>query len=158
MLAREAMAPYRAYRPTVVLKQAIGGGETANWPILVNLYGADLKQLSAYAVQLNEKTNAPAIHRCEGRVNLGNLNSASRWTASARPTSASASAIWRALRLMVSGEDEITSFREERRTLSREDARARGPAQRCRGRRRADRGLTHRQPGPHRQRRAAGTG
>ena len=54
MLAREAMAHTgHTGRPWCSSRQS--AGETANWPILVNLYGADLKQLSAYAVQLNEK-------------------------------------------------------------------------------------------------------
>ena len=115
MLAREAMAPYRAYRPTVVLKQAIGGGETANWPILVNLYGADLKQLSAYAVQLNEQLQTlPQFIDVKARVNLGNPElrvAVDRQRAA--DLGVSVRDLAGALRLMVSGEDEITSFRED---------------------------------------------
>ncbi len=115
MRVREAMKPYAAYRPTVVLKQAIGGGESANWPILVNLYGPDLKRLSAYAVQLNEQIRAlPQFIDVKARVNLGNPEvrvSVDRQRAA--DLGVRVSDLASALRLMVSGEDEITSFREE---------------------------------------------
>ena len=105
----------RAYRPTVVFKQAIGGGESANWPILVNLYGADLRQLSGYAVQLNEQLQTlPQFIDVKARVNLGNPELR---VAVDRQRAADLGVRVRdlasALRLMVSGEDEITSFRED---------------------------------------------
>jgi HAE1 family hydrophobic/amphiphilic exporter-1 len=115
MLAREAMRPYRPYRPTVVLKQAIGGGESNAWPILVNLYGNDLKALSAYAVRLNEQIAAlPQFIDVKARVNLGNPEirvAVERQRAA--DLGVRVSDLAGALRLMVSGEDEITSFRED---------------------------------------------
>jgi HAE1 family hydrophobic/amphiphilic exporter-1 len=73
MAAREAMAAYQAYRPTVLFRSAIGGGENQNWPVLVNLYGPDLVRLSAYAVQLNERLHTlPQLIDIKARVNLGN--------------------------------------------------------------------------------------
>jgi HAE1 family hydrophobic/amphiphilic exporter-1 len=114
MAAREAMAPYRAYRPTVIFKSAIGGGESNNWPILVNLYGDDLHDLSAYAVRLNEQiATLPQFIDVKARVNLGNPEVR---VAVDRQRAADLGVRVRdlagALRLMVSGEDEITSFRE----------------------------------------------
>src|SRR5262249_1028893 len=44
--ARKAMSAYSAYRPAVVVRTPIGGGEANAWPILVNLYGPDLNRLS----------------------------------------------------------------------------------------------------------------
>jgi hydrophobic/amphiphilic exporter-1 (mainly G- bacteria), HAE1 family len=115
MRVREIMRPYAAYRPTVIFKQAIGGGESANWPILVNLYGPDLKTLSAYAVRLNEQLQAmPQFMDVKARVNLGNPEVR---VAVDRQRAADLGVRVRdlagALRLMVSGEDEITSFRED---------------------------------------------
>jgi hydrophobic/amphiphilic exporter-1 (mainly G- bacteria), HAE1 family len=114
MAAREAMKPFAAYRPTVVLKSAIGGGESANWPILVNLYGDDLERLSTYAVKLNEQLQQlPQFMDVKARVNLGNPEVR---VAVDRQRAADLNVRVRdlagALRLMVSGEDEITSFRE----------------------------------------------
>ena len=114
MAAREAMRPYRAYRPTVVLKQAIGGGESTAWPILVNLYGPDLKALSASAVRLNEQLAAlPQFIDVKARVNLGNPEiriAVDRQRAG--DLGVRVRDLAGALRLMVSGEDEITSYRE----------------------------------------------
>ncbi|MPY90293.1 MAG: AcrB/AcrD/AcrF family protein, partial [Luteitalea sp.] len=73
MHARDTMSSYAAYRPTVIFKQAIGGGESNNWPILVNLYGPDLTTLSGYALRLNETLQAlPQLIDVKARVNLGN--------------------------------------------------------------------------------------
>ncbi|MBA2303737.1 MAG: efflux RND transporter permease subunit [Acidobacteria bacterium] len=114
-LARDAMTPFAAYRPTVVLKSAIGGGESANWPILVNLYGADLQTLGTYAIRLNERLQTlPPFIDVKARVNLGNPEIR---VAVDRQRAADLGVRVRdlagALRLMVSGEDEITTFRED---------------------------------------------
>ena len=115
MAVREAMRPYAAYRPTVVIKTAIGGGETANWPILANLYGPDLRVLSGYAVKLNERlSEMPQFIDVKARVNLGNPEvrvAVDRQRAA--DLGVRVSDLANALRLMVSGEDEITSFRED---------------------------------------------
>ena len=45
----------------------IGGGENAAWPILVNLYGPDLRRLSDYAVTAERAAaRAAAVHRRQG--------------------------------------------------------------------------------------------
>jgi HAE1 family hydrophobic/amphiphilic exporter-1 len=114
MAARQAMAPYIAYRPTVIFKSPIGGGESNTFPILVNLYGPDLKTLSSYAIRLNEQLAGlePFID-VKARVNLGNPELR---VAIDRQRAADLGVRVRdlagALRLMVSGEDEITSFRD----------------------------------------------
>jgi hydrophobic/amphiphilic exporter-1 (mainly G- bacteria), HAE1 family len=114
MSARDVMQPFAAYRPTVVLKSAIGGGESANWPILVNFYGPDLKTLGAYALMLNEQLQQlPQFIDVKARVNLGNPEvrvSVDRQRAA--DLNVRVRDLAGALRLMVSGEDEITSFRE----------------------------------------------
>jgi hydrophobic/amphiphilic exporter-1 (mainly G- bacteria), HAE1 family len=112
--ARKAMASYSAYRPTVVFRTPIGGGESSAWPILVNLYGPDLNRLSDYALKLNARLQAlPQFVDVKARVNLGNpelrVNVDRQRAADLGVRVASLAG---ALRLMVSGEDEITSYRE----------------------------------------------
>ena len=114
MAVRQAMSVYAAYRPTVVVKTPTGGGESTAWPILVNLYGPDLHTLSTYALKLNERLQAlPQFIDVKARVNLGNPElrvDVDRQHAA--DLGVRVATLARALRLMVSGEDEITSFRE----------------------------------------------
>ena len=114
MVAREAMSMYQAYRPTVLFRSAIGGGESTNWPVLVNLYGPDLVRLSGYAVQLNERLHTlPELIDIKARVNLGNPEirvAVDRQRAA--DLGVRVADLAGSLRLMVSGEDEITSYRE----------------------------------------------
>ena len=114
MVAREALSTYQTYRPTVLFRSAIGGGESTNWPVLVNLYGPDLVRLSAYAVQLNERLHTlPELIDIKARVNLGNPEirvAVDRQRAA--DLGVRVADLAGSLRLMVSGEDEITSYRE----------------------------------------------
>jgi HAE1 family hydrophobic/amphiphilic exporter-1 len=114
MAVRKAMSGYSAFRPTVVVKTPIGGGEANAWPILVNLYGPDLQKLSTYALKLNERlAGLPQFIDVKARVNLGNPElrvDVDRQRAA--DLGVRVASLARALRLMVSGEDEITSFRE----------------------------------------------
>ena len=115
MAARKAMASYSAFRPTVVYKTPIGGGESNAWPILVNLYGPDLNKLSAYALRLNARLQTmPQFIDVKARVNLGNPElrvDVDRQRAA--DLGVRVAGLAGALRLMVSGEDEITSYRED---------------------------------------------
>jgi len=115
MAARQTMAGFAAYRPTVVFKTPIGGGESNAWPILVNLYGPDLRTLSGYALRLNERlSKLPQFIDVKARVNLGNPElrvDVDRQRAA--DLGVRVASLASALRLMVSGEDEITSYRED---------------------------------------------
>jgi HAE1 family hydrophobic/amphiphilic exporter-1 len=115
MEARQAMATYAAYRPTVVFRTPIGGGESNAWPILANLYGPDLQTLSGYALTLNERLQKlPQFIDVKARINLGNPElrvDVDRQRAA--DLGVRVSSLASALRLMVSGEDEITSYRED---------------------------------------------
>src|SRR5207248_2828624 len=111
---RNAMSNYSAYRPTIFFRTPVGGGESSSWPILVNLYGRDLNTLSGYALKLNSRLQAlPQFVDLKARVNLGNpelrVNVDRQRAADLGVRVASLAT---ALRLMVSGEDEITSYRE----------------------------------------------
>jgi hydrophobe/amphiphile efflux-1 (HAE1) family protein len=115
MGAREAMSAYAAYRPTVLFKSPISAGESNNWPILANFYGPDLHKLSTYALRLNDRLQSlPPFIDTKARVNLGNPElrvAVDRQRAA--DLGVRVSDLASALRLMVSGEDEITSFRED---------------------------------------------
>ena len=115
MAARKTMTGFAAYRPTVVFKTPIGGGESNAWPILVNLYGPDLRTLSGYALRLNERLSSlPQFIDVKARVNLGNPElrvDVDRQRAA--DLGVRVASLASALRLMVSGEDEITSYRED---------------------------------------------
>jgi hydrophobic/amphiphilic exporter-1 (mainly G- bacteria), HAE1 family len=80
----------------------------------VNLYGPDLDQLSAYALRLNARLSSlPQFVDVKARVNLGNPElrvNVDRQRAADQGVRVATLA--NALRLMVSGEDEITSYRE----------------------------------------------
>ncbi len=113
------------------MRTPIGGGESSSYPIQLNLMGPDLRQLSGYALQRARRRAA----RCRSsatrrrRSTCATPSCASPSIVSAPPTSACAIGdLARALRLMVSGEDEISSYRENGRALSGEDPRARGSA------------------------------
>ena len=114
MAARQAMTGYAAYRPTVVFRTPTGGGESSAWPILANLYGPDLEKLSTYALRLNDRLQSmPQFIDVKARVNLGNPElrvAVDRQRAA--DLGVRVASLASALRLMVSGEDEITSFRE----------------------------------------------
>ena len=115
MAARAAMTAYSAYRPTVLFKTPIGGGENNAWPILAFFYGPDLQKLSTIALRLNDRLQSlPPFIDTKARVNLGNPElrvGVDRQRAADLGVRVADLAV--ALRLMVSGEDEITSFRED---------------------------------------------
>jgi HAE1 family hydrophobic/amphiphilic exporter-1 len=111
---RKVMTAYASMRPTVVFKSAIGGGEAAGYPVTVNLYGPDLHILSGYAVRLSDRLSGlPGFVDAKARVNLANPEVrvvVDRHRAG--DLGVRLSDLGEALRLMVSGEDEITSFRD----------------------------------------------
>jgi HAE1 family hydrophobic/amphiphilic exporter-1 len=128
---RKVMAAYPSYKPTLVIRSPIGGGETSSYPIQVNLTGPDLRNLSGYALRLLKEVQAmPAISDSKAVVNLSNPELR---VAVDRQRAADLGVhigdLARALRLMVSGQDEISSYREagERYPVTirvREDQRA----------------------------------
>jgi HAE1 family hydrophobic/amphiphilic exporter-1 len=111
---REIMAKYPAYKPTVILRTPLGGGEASSYPIMVNLTGPDLQQLAQYSLRLlKDVEQMPIITDSKAVVNLSNPElrvSVDRQRAA--DLGVRVSDLARALRLMVSGEDEISSYRE----------------------------------------------
>jgi HAE1 family hydrophobic/amphiphilic exporter-1 len=111
---RQVMTAYPSYKPTIVMRSPIGGGETASYPIQVNLTGPDLRVLSGYALRLLADVQAmPAISDSKAVVNLSNPElrvAVDRQRAA--DLGVRVADLATALRLMVSGEDEISSYRE----------------------------------------------
>jgi HAE1 family hydrophobic/amphiphilic exporter-1 len=112
---RQLMAAHPGFKPTIVMRTPIGGGESASYPIQVNLTGPDLRQLSGYALRLLKDVQVmPAISDSKAVVNLSNPElrvAVDRQRAA--DLGVRISDLARALRLMVSGEDEISSYREK---------------------------------------------
>ena len=112
---RQLMTAHPGYKPTIVMRTPIGGGESASYPIQVILSGPDLHQLSGYALRLLKDVQAmPGISDSKAAVNLSNPElrvAVDRQRAA--DLGVRVADLARALRLMVSGEDEISSYREK---------------------------------------------
>jgi hydrophobic/amphiphilic exporter-1 (mainly G- bacteria), HAE1 family len=111
---RKIMLGHPGYKPTIVMRTPIGGGESASYPIMLNLTGPDLHQLSGYALTILKDVQAmPAISDSKAGVNLANPElrvSVDRQRAA--DLGVRIADLAKALRLMVSGQDEISSYRE----------------------------------------------
>src|SRR3954447_8585619 len=70
---RTLMAAHPSYKPTIVMRTPIGGGESSAYPIQVNLTGPDLRTLSDYALRLLDAVQPmPALSDLKAVVNLSN--------------------------------------------------------------------------------------
>ena len=111
---RTLMLQFPAWKPSVLIRTPLGGGETSFYPIQLNLTGPDLAQLSGYSLQvLADVQKMPFISDSKASVNLSNPElrvAVDRQRAA--DLGVRISDLARALRLMVSGEDEISSYRE----------------------------------------------
>ena len=115
MKVRELMTAHPGYKPTIVMRTPIGGGEQQSFPIQAILSGPDLHQLSTYSLRLLKDVQAmPSISDSKAAVNLSNPElrvAVDRQRAA--DLGVRVGDLARALRLMVSGEDEISSYREK---------------------------------------------
>ena len=145
------------YKPTIVMRTPIGGGETASYPIQVNLMGPDLRQLSGYALSMLKDVQAmPFISDSKAVVNLSNpelrvavdrQRAADLGVRDRRPGA----------RAPADGQRRGRDFELSREggALSGDDPRARGPALRHARDRRADGAVHARRAGAGGQRRHA---
>ncbi len=111
---RALLAAHPAYKPTVIEKSALGGGELGGFPINVNLLGPDLTRLADYTMRLyDEAQKLPGLADMKVTVNVSNPEirvAVDRQRAA--DLGVRISTVAQALRLMVSGEDEISWYRE----------------------------------------------
>jgi hydrophobic/amphiphilic exporter-1 (mainly G- bacteria), HAE1 family len=111
---RKMMAAYPSYKPAIFFKTPIGGGENTFFPIQVSLMGPDLRRLADYGLKvLPEVAAIPGVIDAKVSVNLSNPEvrvAVDRQRAG--DLGVRLGDLATALRLMVSGEDEISSYRE----------------------------------------------
>ena len=97
-------------------RTALGGGETGAFPINVNLVGPHMDTLSDYGLRLLALAQA-APGLTDPKVTVYNSNPEIRVAVDrdrAADLGVRVSTVGDALRLMVAGEDEVTSFRDGR--------------------------------------------
>lgn len=108
------MLEYPAYKPSVIVRSALGGGENAAFPIQVNLLGPDMTQLADYGLRLlaaAQKT--PTLTDTKVTVNISNPEirvAVDRQRAA--DLGVRISTVARSLRLMVAGQDEVSTYRD----------------------------------------------
>ncbi len=111
---RQILAQRPSLKPTVIEKSALGGGETGGYPINVNLLGPDLPTLADYTMRLyQEAQSLESLSDKKVTVNISNPEirvDVDRQRAA--DLGVRISTVARALRLMVSGDDEISWYRE----------------------------------------------
>jgi HAE1 family hydrophobic/amphiphilic exporter-1 len=111
---RQMLAARPSLKPIVIEKGALGGGETGAYPINVNLLGPDLPTLADYTMRLfDEAQKLPSLSDKKVTVNISNPEirvDVDRQRAA--DLGVRISTVAGALRLMVSGDDEISWYRE----------------------------------------------
>jgi len=111
---RRALAAYPANMPIVTVRSALGGGENGGFPIQASLLGPDMDTLSDYAMQLLAKAqHTPSL--ADPKTSISNSSPEIRVAvdrARAADLGVRMSTIGSTLRLMVSGDDEISTYRE----------------------------------------------
>jgi HAE1 family hydrophobic/amphiphilic exporter-1 len=111
---RRLMESHQNLKPSVLIKTPLGGGEAGFFPIQVNLMGPDLRRLADYALKLLAAVGKyDYVSDAKAGVNLSNPElrvAVDRQRAA--DLGVRISDLAGALRLMVSGEDEISSYRE----------------------------------------------
>ncbi len=111
---RKALSAHPSYKPSITMRTALGGGEQNSYPIQANLLGPDMNKLAEYSLRLLEKAQqepsladpkvSVSISNPEIRVNVDRKRAAD--------LGVRMSTVGNTLRLMVSGDDEITRYRE----------------------------------------------
>ncbi|HSL23141.1 MAG TPA: efflux RND transporter permease subunit, partial [Vicinamibacterales bacterium] len=111
---RELLSLRPSLKPIVIEKSALGGGETGAYPINANLLGPDLPTLADYTMRLFEASQSlESLSDKKVTVNVSNPEirvDVDRQRAA--DLGVRISTVARALRLMVSGDDEISWYRE----------------------------------------------
>jgi HAE1 family hydrophobic/amphiphilic exporter-1 len=111
---RTLMKQRPGLKPSVMVRSALGGGESASFPIQANLLGPDLRRLADYSMRLHAAAQkTPSLADAKVTVNLSNPEirvAVDRHRAA--DLGVRISTVASALRLMVSGQDEISTYRE----------------------------------------------
>src|SRR4029077_11320251 len=112
---RHRLAAHPAYRATISARNALGSGEgTGGYPVSANLLGPDLDQLADYSLKaLAAARNLPSIG--EAKIQLSMSNPEIHVVVDrkrAADLGVRMATVGNTLRLAVSGDDQISNFRE----------------------------------------------
>ncbi|HTK30127.1 MAG TPA: efflux RND transporter permease subunit [Vicinamibacterales bacterium] len=111
---RRRLAAHPSYKPSISIRNPLGGGEAGGFPINVNLLGPDLSQLAEYSLKaLARAQQMPSL--VDPKISL-NISNPEIHVAVDRRRAADLgvrmSTIGNTLRLAVAGDDEISNYRE----------------------------------------------
>ena len=111
---REMMKNYPAYKPTVIVRSALGGGEGSAFPIQGSILGPEMRVLADYSMRLlRVMQKSPTFADSKVTVNVSNPEvrvAVDRHRAA--DLGVRIATVAGALRLMVAGQDEISTYRE----------------------------------------------
>ena len=112
--ARKVLAAHPSYKPVITMRTALGGGEQGNFPIQANLRGPDMGRLVDYSMRLLALAQqTPSLADPKSSVSISNPEvHVEVDRARAADLGIRMSTIGSALRLMVSGDDIISYYRE----------------------------------------------
>ena len=111
---RRRLAAHPSYKPTISIRNPLGGGESGGFPISAQLLGPDMARLGEYALQaLARAQKLPSL--TDPKISL-NVSNPEVHVAVDRRRAADLgvrmATIGNTLRLAVAGDDEISNYRE----------------------------------------------
>jgi HAE1 family hydrophobic/amphiphilic exporter-1 len=111
---RHRLAAHPGYKPTISIRNPIGGGESGGFPIVVNLLGPDLPRLADYSMRVLVKAQQmPGLLAPKISLNISNPEvhvAVDRKRAA--DLGVRMATVGNTLRLAVAGDDEISNYRE----------------------------------------------
>ena len=111
---RRRLAAHPGLKPSITNRNPLGGGESGGFPISANLLGPDLQVLAQYSLRaLAEAQKLPSL--ADPKVSLNIANPEIRVSVDRRRAAdlgVRMQTVGDALRLMVAGDDEISTYRE----------------------------------------------
>ena len=111
---RRRLAAHPSYKPTISIRNPLGGGEGNAFPISANLLGPDMERLASYSMQaLAKAQQLPSL--TDPKISLNVANPEIRVAVDRRRAAdlgVRMATIGNTLRLAVAGDDEISNYRE----------------------------------------------
>jgi HAE1 family hydrophobic/amphiphilic exporter-1 len=111
---RRRLAAHPSYRPSITIRNPLGGGEQGGYPIAAQLLGPDMARLADYSMRaLSEAVKMPSL--ADPKVNLAISNPEIHVSVDRRRAAdlgVRMDTIGNTLRLAVAGDDEISNYRE----------------------------------------------
>ena len=111
---RRRLAAHPSYKPSITIRNPLGGGEQGGFPISANILGPDMDRLAEYSLRaLALAQNLPSLTQPKITLNLSNPEihvEVDRKRAA--DLGVRMATIGNTLRLAVAGDDEISNYRE----------------------------------------------